>query len=107
MKNLNNLNVKGVANAFSLQMLKDLNGSRINTTIISKEQFEGIKNSIPSFVGHQDTANVLGVPMNRGNVTLEKGDSVLVAQITGGRLPEGSTTIPEGFEIIFVMITVE
>ena len=29
-----------------------------------------------------------------------------MAQILGGRLPEGSTTLPEGFEIQFLKVTV-
>lgn len=61
---------------------------------------------LESAVGHQDTANVLGVPMNRANVKLEKGDSVIVAQLQGGRLPEGSTTLPEGFSFKFLLVTV-
>lgn len=50
-----------------------------------------------SVVGHLDTANVLGVQFNRVNLTLNPGDVLLVAQLTGGRLPEGATTLPEGF----------
>ena len=60
-----------------------------------------------SAIGHQDTANVLGVPMNRINVKLYKGDVAYVAQLQGGRLPEGSTTLPDGFEFKFIKVVVE
>lgn len=54
-----------------------------------------------SVVGHADTARVLEallerpVAHNRANVTLAPGDEVLVAQLEGGRLPEGARTLPE------------
>ena len=57
-----------------------------------------------SVVGHQDTANVLGVPMNRVAVKLTKGDILYVAQLVGGRLPEGCTTLPEGFSFKFYKV---
>ena len=62
--------------------------------------------TLVSAIGHQDTANVLGVPMNRVNVSLSSGDVAYVAQIVGGRLPEGSTTLPDGFTFKFVKVTV-
>jgi hypothetical protein len=81
-------------NAFSLQMLEG------NATV----QFTEV-DSLPA-VGHQDTANVLGVKMNRVSVTLKKGDTAFVAQLQGGRLPEGSTTLPEGFSFKFIKVKV-
>lgn len=93
---------KYLLNAFSLQMI-DLPG---------KVSFEEI-GSLPkgpiliSAIGHQDTANVLGVPMNRVNVHLAKGDIAYVAQLQGGRLPEGSTKLPDGFSFKFIKVTVE
>ena len=59
-----------------------------------------------SAVGHPDTAKVLGVPMNRINVLLTDHDTLLVAQLQGGRLPEGATTLPEGFKFRYLKITV-
>ena len=53
-------------NAFSLQML---------TAFPSNVKFEEVDNlpdGLESAIGHQDTANVLGVQMNRVNVTLSK-----------------------------------
>lgn len=66
-----------------------------------------------SVIGHADTAAVvsglLGRPaaFNRTNVRLQKGDVLYVAQVTGGRLPEGATTLPEGVKIVFLKVTVK
>ena len=62
--------------------------------------------TLVSAIGYQDTANVLGVQMNRVNVFLASGDVAYVAQLVGGRLPEGSTTLPDGFTFKFVKVTV-
>ena len=115
-------------NAFSLQMLQG--DAIVKFTEVSREQVfstghweerpfndeGGIPTSsgtekfwesdLISAVGHQDTANVLGVEMNRVNVTLKKGDIAFVAQLQGGRLPEGSTTLPEGFSFKFIKVEV-
>ena len=68
---------------------------------------DGFPEDVVSAVGHPDTAAVLGVPCNRMNVRLEKGDTLYVAQLTGGRLPEGCTTLPEGFSFTFVKVTLD
>ena len=88
-------------NAFSLQMLQDF------PAIVRFEEVEKLPEGLESAIGHQDTANVLGVPCNRVNVTLKKGDIAFVAQLQGGRLPEGSTTLPEGFSFKFLKVIVE
>lgn len=64
-------------------------------------------NYIKSAIGHQDTAAVLDVPMNRINVSLKKGDVAYVAQLQGGRLPEGSTELPEGFSFKFLRVIIQ
>ena len=86
-------------NAFSLQMLQG------NATVKFTEVSE-LPEGLTSAIGHADTARVLGVPMNRVNVTLRKGDVAFVAQLQGGRLPEGSTTLPEGFTFKYVKVEV-
>lgn len=87
-------------NAFSLQMIKDF------PTEVRFTEVNEVPQGLISAVGHQDTANVLGVPMNRINVSLNKGDVAYVAQLQGGRLPEGSTTLPEGFSFRFIKVEV-
>ena len=115
-------------NAFSLQMLEG--NATVRFTEVTREQVfstghwderpfndeGGIptnsgtemfwESDLVSAVGHQDTANVLGVEMNRVSVTLKKGDVAFVAQLMGGRLPEGSTTLPEGFSFKFIKVEV-
>jgi len=88
-------------NAFSLQMIQEDNYN-LNITKVDKLP----TNCLESAIGHQDTAFVLGVEMNRINVSLKVGDVAYVAQLMGGRLPEGSTTLPEGFSFKFFRVEV-
>lgn len=90
-----------VANAFSLQMVAKEDLPRVRFESIERpESLEGCT----SAVGHADTAAVLGVACQRINVSLKAGDVLLVAQLTGGRLPEGATTLPEGFAFTWVKV---
>lgn len=68
---------------------------------------EALSSDNVSVVGHPDTAAVLGVRFNRVSVKLNKGDVLYVAQIVGGRLPEGCTTLPDGFTFKFLKVTIE
>lgn len=94
---------KYIGNAFSLQMIKDF-PCKVNIEETSKD--EALATSNESVVGHPDTAKVLGVKFNRVSVSLDKGDVLYVAQIIGGRLPEGCTTLPEGFKMNFLKVTI-
>ena len=98
MKNLEKK--KYLCNAFSLQMLQDFPCN------IEIKEIKELPSNLTSAVGHLDTANVLGVPCNRINVFVTKGDVLYVAQLQGGRLPEGSTTLPEGFSFKLLKINV-
>lgn len=93
-----------LCNAFSLQMLdlKEMKSGNLHFEVVDSFPKDAV-----SAVGHPDTAAVLGVPCNRTNVHLEKGDTLFVAQLTGGRLPEGCTTLPEGFSFTFVKVTLD
>ena len=65
-----------------------------------------------SAVGHGETAlvfsNVLDVdvPMNRATVSLEIGDTIIVGQYSGPRLPEGATMLPEGATIKWAQVSI-
>jgi hypothetical protein len=95
-----------LTNAFSIQMLQK--GGVVRFEEITPED---IPSDVVSAIGHADTANVLTnmlgfpVPMNRAFVTLEPDTEIYVAQLVGGRLPEGSTTLPEGFSFKFYRVT--
>jgi hypothetical protein len=98
---------KILVNAFSIQMLE--RGGVVRFEEIASED---IPTDVTSAVGHADTANVLSdllgfeVPMNRAFVTLDEDTELYVAQLIGGRLPEGATTLPEGFSFKFYRVTI-
>lgn len=97
---------KYLVNAFSIQML----GGPATVRFEEIDATE-VPSDVVSAIGHADTAtvltNMLGfeVPMNRVNVTLDENTEMYVAQLVGGRLPEGSTTLPEGFTFKFYKVT--
>ena len=78
-------------NAFSLQMVQDF------PCTVAFAEVSSLPEGLTSAIGHQDTANILGVPMNRIAISLHAGDEFYIAKLQGGRLPEGSTTLPDGF----------
>lgn len=101
-------------NAFSLQM--------IDIDIMANVQFEAINkekaarllsNSVDSYIGHADTAavvsNILGIQVecNRRFGHIDKGETAIVAQVVGGRLPEGCTKLPENMKIKFYKVEVK
>ena len=98
---------KYLVNAFSIQMLKK--GGLVRFEEIDATE---VPADVVSAVGHADTANVLTnmlgfeVPMNRINISLDENTELYVAQLMGGRLPEGSSTLPEGFSFKFYRVTV-
>ena len=85
-------------NAFSLQMV-DMPCS------VTFEVVDNLPQGLKSAIGHADTAAVLGYPCNRCNVHLNSGDVAYVAQLQGGRLPEGCTKLPDGFTFKFIKVT--
>lgn len=90
-----------ITNAFSLQMIKNFPSE------VKFEEISSIKGmKLDSAIGHEDTAHVLGFEPNRISIHLEKGDSVIIAQLIGGRLPEGTTSLPEGFKFKFIKATI-
>jgi len=97
---------KFLTNAFSIQMLQK--GGLVRFEEIDATE---VPANVVSAVGHADTAavlsNMLGfeVPMNRINVTINENTELYVAQLVGGRLPEGSTALPEGFKFKFFRVT--
>ena len=99
-----------LCNAFSIQML---NGdSTLSFRRIGLDESKNLlKGGFVSAIGHADTARVISgligeeVPMNRISVSIDPETTLVVAQVLGGRLPEGATTIPEGMEIAFFKVT--
>ena len=97
-----------LTNAFSLQMLQ--RGGVVRFEEIDATE---VPADVVSAVGHADTAAVLTdmlgfeVPVNRVFVTLDEDTELYVAQLMGGRLPEGATTLPEGFQFKFFRVTLQ
>lgn len=99
---------KYLVNAFSIQMLSG------PATTVRFEEIDAteVPADVVSAIGHADTAAVLSdllgfeVPMNRAFVTLDEDTELYVAQLIGGRLPEGTTTLPEGFSFKFYRVTI-
>ena len=85
--------------SFSLQMVDAPFAMKVT-------EVDAFPADLTSAVGHQDTANVLGVQMNRISVHLTSGDICYVAQLMGGRLPEGSITLPEGFTFKYLKVEI-
>lgn len=87
-----------VGNAFSLQMLTTPEA----LVSIVPADWDEIPVDAISCIGHADTAAVASqlagreIPCQRISVILNPGDEIFVVQVTGGRLPEGCTTLPEG-----------
>ena len=102
-----------ISNAFSLNMVAT--NCQVRMINLSLEQAAEYcqKHQPVSFAGHGDTAslasNLLGYPIaeNRGTLTLNFGDEVLVTQYSGPRLPVGATELPEGAAFRFVRCVVE
>ena len=92
-------------NAFSLQMIVCQGAYNVKVTPIDKSELPE-KENLVSAIGHPDTARVLGMEPNRCNVSLKNGDVIYVAQLVGGRLPEGCTTLPEGFTFRFFKVEI-
>lgn len=101
-------------NSFSFNMLP---AGVFPCSIVAKEisvsEAGILASGAESAVGHEDTARVFStvlgtsVAYNRTNVTLKKGDQVLVGQYRGARLPEGATELPAGATIQWLLVTVE
>lgn len=61
---------------------------------------------LPHDVEHPYTARVLDYPYNRINLNLKHGDNLYLDQLTGRRLPEGCTQLPDRFSFEFFKVTV-
>ena len=97
--------MKYLTNAFSIQMLREPNclGSFHE---LAYAEFTALAYAADSMIGHADLANILGVKYNRENIKLNKDDVCFVAQVWGGRLPEGTTELPEGVELRFYCVKI-
>ena len=90
-----------------------LDTTKATTVSIKPISIDDIKTAgFVSAVGHPDTAAVLTdmlgkeVKCNRVSISLKPTDTLIVAQIVGGRLPAGTTKLPDGFKLQFLKVTI-
>lgn len=100
-----------ICNAFSLNMISAF-PAEIRVEEISLVRAREIAAAgLESAVGHPDTAVVFGlqlgveVPSVRSTVSL-KGETTLIGQYRGPRLPEGARELPAGATIQWLLVTV-
>jgi hypothetical protein len=108
-----------ISNAFSFNMLPQCEGTLIFCESSPKEVSLLIEKltlqdemDFVSAVGHVDIAAIISTEMDmdiqmaRQNVTLSEDDILIIAQYSGPRLPEGTTTLPEGANIRWIVIAI-
>lgn len=93
-----------ITNAFSLNMLEDHMNKLVITQITKKDLVRALQGEYKSAVGHEQMAQLIGVPYNRITVKVKKGDILYVAQYSGPRLEEGAKELPDGATIIYFHI---
>lgn len=108
-------------NAFSANMLADfpvtvtfteITATEARAALMCAAEADGEADCIRSAVGHADTAAVFEsvlntpVPCRRETVLLRPGDSAIVGQYHGARLPEGATLLPQGATIKWLVVEV-
>lgn len=99
-----------VLNSFSIQMMP--HGGTIMIAPMNTHDIKQIlaEDGVESCIGHADTARIVSsilgidIPANRVSVQIEDGESVIVAQYMGPRLPEGAGELPTGAEIRFYVV---
>lgn len=105
-----------IFNAFSINMLPSTEIRTVKAEFreISEEEVKKILASgFKSYIGHKDLASVLTERLNtlilenRETVRLKRGETVLVTQYIGERLPEGATKLPEGANISYFLVEVK
>ena len=67
---------------------------KMNTSDLYRRKDEVYVN----FTGHEQTAQILQIPMNRITIRAKPGDKIVWAQYKGPRLEEGSITVPDDAE---------
>lgn len=113
-----------ITNAFSLQMLPVWRRQQHVRTHVQVEPILGdpadaldqlerdYHTRALSAVGHPETAAVFSkvldreVPLNRVSLHMDTDTILLVGQLTGGRLPEGATTLPRNLQLQWLLVRI-
>ena len=101
-----------IGNAMSLNMITE--NCNLNIRKMTLDEIIELVNAAPtvtSIIGHVDTAavvsGILGIPVQANRVSwswTDNEDTLIVAQLTGPRLPEGATELPEGAVLTWWLI---
>lgn len=76
-------------------------GGIVSYGATSWEEFDAIRLSAGvNYMGHQSTADLCNMTMQRISIKVSPGDTIIWAQYDGPRLEEGSTTLPDGAQLI-------
>lgn len=76
-------------------------GGSVSYGSISWEEFDKFKDAPHvNFMGHQSTADLCNMDMQRISIKAYPGDVIVWAQYDGPRLEEGSTTLPDGARLV-------
>ena len=120
-----------VLNAFSINMLEDSSAivkiaetdiwSMIDIGYCDMKDVNPpntLEKNLEFHIGHQQLCDILRTELkkhvkdvpeikaNRDTVTLKEGETALIVQYRGRRLPEGATELPKGAEIKYYYVTV-
>ena len=104
-----------IGNAFSLNMIEsaklgittDFRISKLDPNVAASLLDT---NEYKSVLGHRDISKVVSedldyeVRFNRETIKLRDGDSMIVCQYVGPRLPEGTTKLPSGAQIDYYLV---
>lgn len=95
-----------LANAFSGQMVPDF--CVISKKLVTRERVrELIAWEWESCIKDKDMMTVLNKVLdaygqrNRDSISMTEDDILIVAELQGGRLPEGATALPEDCQFVF------
>jgi len=91
-------------------MLMSLTSTIQTEELTVPQTVEALREGFVSGMGHSTdlVSSILGmdIPMNRVSNKIDNGESVIVAQYVGPRLPEGAVELPEGATLKFIRVTV-
>ncbi len=98
-----------LGNDFSLKMVPNDEASLVSITPLEKEEWEPMLErvrcgEVESVIWNGDLALKLGVPCNRKNISLNRGDILYVAHIIDGRQPVYATKLSDGTKIQFFSV---
>ena len=97
--------MKFITNSFSLFM-QTLDDMDYSCHKISLDEFEALKYGAESHINNQSLANILGVRFNPTPLFVREDDCIVVALLTGGKLPAGVDELPEDVGISFYLVEV-